>query len=109
MLSTIEIGSSSQYQCTDPTNGADQSRTLADPGILIGLALSFAKQGPEFSGQMPELILENLANHVRLGDPACRLVLGWLNRRRQRSASTPIPTPGAEMISASTHGEVRHG
>lgn len=61
-----------------------------DPATLIGLALAFARQGPLFTGDVPSLILERLTLHARHGNPACRMVLDWLDRRhRMQSAAAP--------------------
>jgi hypothetical protein len=61
-----------------------------DPATLIGLALSFALQGPLSTGDVPPLILERLTLHAKHGNPACRMVLDWLDRRhRMKSVATP--------------------
>lgn len=77
---------SSCYRCTPAKAGGvdhhhDACEAAGDPATLIGLALSFVRQGPLLAGEVPPLILDRLAIHARHGNPACRLVLNWLGKQ----------------------------
>jgi hypothetical protein len=79
------------YAGNDVADGPNAVLDAAgDPATLIGLALAFARQGPFFAGGVPTLILERLTLHAKHGNPACRMVLDWLDRRhRMKSAAAP--------------------
>jgi hypothetical protein len=76
-----------------------------DPATLIGLALSFARQRPFFAGDVPSLILDRLAHHAEHENPACRMVLDWLDRRH-RMKSTAAPEAQANRRRQSVHDRV---
>jgi hypothetical protein len=69
-----------------------------DPATLIGLALSFARQGPLFDGAVPPLIRERLSTHASHGNPACRMVLNWLDRHRKVEAAAVIADQRAYRV-----------
>lgn len=52
-----------------------------DPALIIGIALAFARQGSSDTRAIPSVVLEPLRHLADSGDPACRLVLDYLNRR----------------------------
>lgn len=70
----------------NPQDDGMSFEAASDPATLIGLALSFARQSPLFSGEVPSLILDRLALHAGKGNPACELVLVWLARHRALDA-----------------------
>ncbi|MBY5625914.1 hypothetical protein [Rhizobium leguminosarum] len=81
-----------------------------DPALVVGLALAFIRQGDGNATAVPPMLLDRLCQHAWSGDPACRLVLDWLNGRasarqdravsRYRHASAQHAGP-AEIVSAS--------
>lgn len=81
-----------------------------DPALVVGLALAFTRHGAGDAAAVPPMLLDRLWHHAWSGDPACRLVLDWLNGRasarqdravsRDRHASAQHTGP-AEIVSAS--------
>lgn len=55
---------------------------LNDPAILIGLALAHVRQGKGLTGTVPDVVTSRLQAHADHGNPACRLLLSWLDGRR---------------------------
>lgn len=51
-----------------------------DPALIIGLALSFARQGSSETRAIPSVLFDRLRHHAQSGEPTCRLVLDCLNR-----------------------------
>jgi hypothetical protein len=72
--------------------------TAGDPATLIGLALSFSRQGPTLGVQVPQFILGRLAIHARHGNAACRMVLDFLFRRSRTVAVESAVRPDAVML-----------
>ncbi|MGR6431459.1 hypothetical protein ACU5AY_11140 [Rhizobium sp. PAMB 3174] len=102
----------SGFRCDDVHPGSDVSgpsnvdlEAAGDPATLIGLALAFARQGALFNGEVPPLILKRLALHVELGNPACRMVLDWLERGRRMEQVT-IPETQVSRRRRSAHDRV---
>jgi hypothetical protein len=56
-------------------------RPQHDPARIIGIALAFARQGSSDTRAVPSVVLEPLRHLADSGDPACRLVLDYLERR----------------------------
>jgi hypothetical protein len=56
-------------------------RPQDDPALIIGLALTFARQGSSETRAIPSVLLDRLRHHARSGEPTCRLVLDRLNGR----------------------------
>jgi hypothetical protein len=79
-------------------HGNATREAAGDPATLIGLALSFARQGPLFDGAVPPLILERLGTHARHGNPACRMVLDWIDRHRKVEAEAVIADQRAYRV-----------
>lgn len=81
-----------------------------DPALIVGLALVFARQGDGDVAAIPSVLFDRLRRNAYFGDPACRLVLDWLNGRasarqdraisRDRHASAQHTGP-VEIVSAS--------
>ncbi len=69
-----------------------------DPATLIGLALSFARQGSTPGVDVPQLILDRLAIHAGHGNPACRLVLDYLLRRSRGVGDEDVNRPDAASL-----------
>lgn len=53
--------------------------SMDDPSIAIGLVMHFARISLAQRVAIPTVILELLARHVERGDPACRMVVEWLD------------------------------
>jgi hypothetical protein len=108
----IHCHSPSGFRCeaTHPNHDiADQPNVAleaaGDPATLIGLALSFARQGALFSGKVPSLILERLALHAGHGNPTCRLVLDWL-AHHHRMEPVMIPEKQVSRSRRSAHDRI---
>jgi hypothetical protein len=56
-------------------------RPQDDPVLIVGLALAFARQGTSDKRAIPAVVLEPLRYLAKSGDPTCRLVLDYLERR----------------------------
>ncbi|MBY5501266.1 hypothetical protein HFO82_21965 [Rhizobium leguminosarum] len=79
-----------------------------DPALLVGLALAFTRQGDGDAAAVPPMLFDRLSHHAWSGDPACRLVLDWLNEkastrqdRADRHAAAQHAGP-AEIVSTSS-------
>ncbi len=72
-----------------------------DPALIIGLALAVARQGSSDKRAIPSVVLGPLRHLAKSGDPTCRLVLDYLNRRsgaiRRTAARQGVPP---EIVSA---------
>ncbi len=79
-----------------------------DPALIVGLVLTCARQG-QCGREIPSLLLARLHDMARSGDPTCRLVLDFLNRRagaNHRTAARQGVLP--EIVSAHpSNGEDR--
>lgn len=62
-----------------------------DPAFLIGLALGHVRQGDGLTGNVPEMLIARLQAQADSGDPACRLLLDWLDRRNSDLAALSSP------------------
>lgn len=71
-------------------NAADSSSSSAgplssdhpgamDPAVLIALAVRFGIMGRVCRQGVPANVREGLRHHASLGEPACTMVLGWLD------------------------------
>ncbi|QSZ59694.1 hypothetical protein [Rhizobium sp. ZX09] len=74
------------YPGTGRTNTSDD-----DPAFLIGLALGHVRQGDGLTGNVPEMVLVRLQAHADIGNPACRLLLDWLERRNNDLVALSSP------------------
>lgn len=54
-----------------------------DPAVLIGLALAFVRQGHLLDGTVPEPLTFRLGALANEGNPACRLLVDWLQNRNR--------------------------
>ncbi|MFD1747440.1 hypothetical protein ACFSE1_18380 [Rhizobium helianthi] len=67
-----------------------------DPALIIGLALTYSRQGPSGMCAIPPLLLDRLSHLARSGEPTCRLVLDCFNRRagagHRAAADQNLPT-----------------
>lgn len=80
--------------------GSGRADPLADdPAILIGLALSHVRQGKGLTGTVPDAVTSRLHAHVYHGNPACRLVLNWLDGHRTGAS---VPDQAAEATTDSS-------
>ncbi len=83
--------------------GSGRADPLADdPAVLIGLALSHVRQGKGLTGTVPDAVTSRLRDHADHGNPACRLLLSWLNGRRT-GASAGSLTAEATMEPSSPY------
>lgn len=79
-----------------------------DPAFLIGLALGHVRQSDGLTGIVPDTIIDRLQVHSDTGNPACRLLLDWLERRNADLGAVSLPVrvrplsvqhrPGRRMI-----------
>lgn len=74
-----------------------------DPAFLIGLALGHVRQDDGLTGIVPEMLIGRLQVHADRGNPACRLLFDWLDRRNSDlvALSSPIqfkPLPAQQFI-----------
>jgi len=65
---------------TDLSHG---SSDRDDPAVLIGLALTFARQRPLLDGFVPEPLMLRLRATANSGNAACRVLLDWLRSRNR--------------------------
>lgn len=85
-------------------NGAVRAAPVAldgpadDPAVLIGLALAFVRQNPSLSGDVPEPLMTRLTELGRYGNPACRLLIDWLEHRNRGLAPAPVTASGSVHI-----------
>lgn len=82
-----------------PGNGRTNT-SADDPALLIGLALGHVRQSDGLTGIVPETLVGRLQAHADTGNPACRLLLNWLDRRNRDLVAfslsqqvEPRPTP----------------
>lgn len=75
-----------------------------DAALLIGLALSFVRQGR--GGAVPAPLLLHLTTLVETGDPTSFLVSRWLQQcsQRRRPQQTSIGTTAAIIAAAQNRG-----
>ncbi len=72
--------------------GTSRANTSADdPAFLIGLALSHVRQGDGLTGVVPEMLIDRLQAYADVGNPACRLLLDWLDRRNRDLVALSSP------------------
>ena len=69
-----------------------------DPAVLIGLTLSFVRQGLLMDGPVPEPVMLRLRATADSGNAACRLLLDWL-QNRNRDLDQSSASPGMEADS----------
>ena len=62
-----------------------------DPAFLIGLALGHVRLGDGLTGIVPEMLIGQLQVHADRGNPACRLLLDWLDRRNSDLVALSSP------------------
>lgn len=76
--------------------GTGRTKTSADdPAFLIGLALGHVRQNDGLTGIVPDTLVARLQVHADTGNPACRLLLDWLDRRN------------ADLVTLSLRGPVK--
>lgn len=72
-----------------------------DPALIVGLALACSRQGSSDTRAIPSVLLDRLRHLAESGDPACRLILDWLNSKagpgHRAAAHQGVPT---EIVSA---------
>jgi hypothetical protein len=68
-------------KASKPNQPLVDQRPQDDPALIIGLALAFAHQGSSDKRAIPSVVLEPLRQLAESGDPTCRLVLDYLERR----------------------------
>ncbi|WP_377295442.1 hypothetical protein [Rhizobium sp. SG2393] len=84
--------------------GSGRADPLADdPAILIGLALAHVRQGKGLTGTVPDVVMSRLQAHADHGNPACRLLLSWLDRYRTGAS---VPDQSAEATTDSSEPSV---
>ncbi|WP_312608361.1 hypothetical protein [Agrobacterium pusense] len=72
--------------------GTSRTNTSADdPALLIGLALGHVRQSDGLTGIVPETLVGRLQAHADTGNPACRLLLNWLDRRNRDLVALSLP------------------
>lgn len=72
--------------------GTGRTNTSADdPAFLIGLALGHVRQGEHLTGIVPETLIGRLQAQADSGNPACRLLLDWLERRNRNLVGLSSP------------------
>jgi hypothetical protein len=64
-----------------------------DPAFLIGLALGHVRQSGGLTGIVPDTLVGRLQAHADTGNPACRLLLDWLDRRNADLVALSSPGP----------------
>ena len=62
-----------------------------DPAMLIGLALGHVRRSDGLPGQVPASIISRLGAHADRGNPACRLLLDWINHRNRDLVAAAQP------------------
>jgi len=68
-----------------------------DPAFLIGLALGHVRQSDGLTGIVPDTIIARLQAHADTGNPACRLLLDWLERRNADLVALSSPGPVKQL------------
>jgi hypothetical protein len=104
-MSPIPFPAQSAFQCDAASPAIDAAdhvqgvcAAAGDPATLIGLALSFSRQGPKPGVDVPQLILDRLAIHGRYGNPACRMVLDYLFHRSRSVGAKDLNRPDAASL-----------
>lgn len=104
-MSPIPFPAPSAFQCDSVSPAIDAAdhvqgvcAATGDPATLIGLALSFARQGPKPGVDVPQLILERLTIHAGHGNAACRMVLNFLFRRSRSVGAEDVNRPDAASL-----------
>lgn len=69
------------------------STSADDPAFLIGLALGHVRQSDGLTGTVPDTLVGRLQAHADTGNPACRLLLDWLDRRNVDLVALSSPGP----------------
>ncbi len=64
-----------------------------DPAFLIGLALGHVRQSDGLTDSVPNTLVDRLQAHADTGNPACRLLLDWLERRNSNLLALSLPSP----------------
>lgn len=62
-----------------------------DPAFLIGLALGHVRRSDGLTGIVPDTLVGRLQAHADTGNPACRLMLDWLDRRNSDLVALSAP------------------
>ncbi|KNY30627.1 hypothetical protein [Agrobacterium sp. SUL3] len=76
--------------------GTSRTNTSADdPALLIGLALGHVRQGDALTGIVPKMLIARLQAQADSGNPACLLLLDWLERRNN------------DLVPLSSHGSIK--
>ena len=79
--------------------GTGRTNTSADdPALLIGLALAHVRQGDGLTGIVPRALMGRLQVHADTGNPACRLLLDWLETRNSDLVASVPPRLGRRKI-----------
>lgn len=68
-----------------------------DPAFLIGLALGHVRQSDGLTGIVPDTLVDRLQAHADTGNPACRLLLDWLDRRNADLVALSLPGPVKQL------------
>ena len=85
-----------------------------DPAVVIGLAVSFIRQGRRPDDQLPSPLLVRLHALANTGDAACRLVLEWIwnhggsrqpDQLSSRLADQDVAANGTQRLNRSQHME----
>lgn len=88
-------------------SGVDRHPSPADdPAVVIGLALAFVRQGSLLDGLVPEPLMLRLNALADGGNPACRLLLDWLQSRNRdlgRSRNEHMPQLAPVTASVRIH------
>ncbi|MEA3536633.1 hypothetical protein [Rhizobium sp. CC-YZS058] len=75
---------------------------LDDPAILIGLALAHVRHRKGLTGTVPDVVTSRLQAQTDRGNPACRLVLSWLDGRRTGASAWILTTKATSDSSESS-------
>lgn len=79
-LAPANRGIGNNLPCSD--SGADTASDAVlhtDPGAVIGLAISYGIRGRVSREGVPPSVRENLRRLAQAGEPACAMVLDWLD------------------------------
>lgn len=79
-----------------------------DTAVLIGLALSFVRQGSLLDGTVPEPLMVRLGASADQGNPACRLLLDWLRNHNRHFWDRSIADVPAASQTPVALTETRH-
>ncbi|WP_404401347.1 hypothetical protein [Pelagibacterium halotolerans] len=75
----IHAGVSRPAQADNPAQYPEDA-LLADPAPLIALAIRFGVMGRVRREGVPAPVRDGLRRHADAGEPACAMVLAWLDR-----------------------------